>query len=180
MIQVSMTPEDGIMVPLQVSLRKMEEFCQVSTIFTAVALPARMCQTVAETVASERDKWHSEMWNSQVYSVSLWAQRRRLQSLSPRSVFWVAFIQYRLPSLVFPEQAARPSPFPSRQCSCLRSWVNKMTKTKLISNAWSTASRAASKGIRHVVAARLQEGWHGTSKAAVRHAAASSAGGLFL
>ena len=51
-----------------------------------------------------------------------------------------------------------------------------MTKRKLISNAWSTASRAASKDIRHVVATRLQEGWYGGSKAAVRHIAASSAG----
>ena len=47
---------------------------------------------------------------------------------------------------------------------------------KLISNAWSTAGRAASKDIRHVVATRLQ-GWYGVCKAEVRHIVASSAGG---
>lgn len=48
---------------------------------------------------------------------------------------------------------------------------------KLKSNAWSKASRAASKNIRDVVATRLQEGWYGVSKAALRHVAASSTGG---
>ena len=51
---------------------------------------------VAETVAAERDKQHPEMWNSQVYSAPVQAQRSRLQRLSTRSLFWVAFIQYRL------------------------------------------------------------------------------------
>lgn len=60
----------------------------------------------------------------------------------------------------------------SRQCSYLRSWVNKITKMKLKSNAWSKASRAASKDIRHSVAIRRQEGWYGASRAAVRHIAA--------
>ena len=46
---------------------------------------------------------------------------------STRSLFWVAFIQYRLPSLVPPPPT--PPPSPSRWCSCLRSWVSKITKT---------------------------------------------------
>lgn len=55
-----------------------------------------------------------------------------------------------------------------------------MAKVKPINNAWSTVSRAASKDIRHVVATRLQEGWYGVSKAALRHVAASSTGGGWL
>ena len=55
---------------------------------------------------------------------------------------------------------------------------------KLISNAWSRVSRAASKDIRYIVAITLQEGWYGASKAAVRHVAASSVmgagGGCFF
>ena len=50
-----------------------------------------------------RDQWHSEMRNSQIYSALVQAQRSRLQRLSTRSLFWVAFTQHRLPGLVFPE-----------------------------------------------------------------------------
>ena len=64
---------------------------------------------VAETVAAERDKRHSERRNSQVYSAPVWAQRSHLQSLSTRS-----FIQYRLLGLVFPAQVAWPTAFPEQ------------------------------------------------------------------
>ena len=132
----------------------------------------------AETVVEQGDKWHSEMWYSQVYSALVLAQRSHVQSLSTRPLFWVAFIQYRLLGLVFPpckQPGPGPTPSPGRQSTCLRSWVNKITKAKLISNAWSMASRATSKDIRHIVATRLQERWYGVSKTAVRHIAASSA-----
>ena len=126
---------------------------------------------------SAKRKWHLEMWNSQVYSAWVWAQRSRLQSLSTRSLFPVAFIQYRLLGLVFPVQAAQPSPFQEQTAFLPKTLSKRLQKTKLISNVWSTASRAASKDIRHVGATRLQEGWYRVSKAAVRHIAASSASG---
>ena len=98
------------------------------------------------------------------------------QSLSTRSLFWAAFLQYRFPCLDFFCPSSRPPSLSrSRQCSCLRSWVNKVTKAKLRSSTWSRASRAASKDTRLVVATRWQEGWYGVSKAAVRHVAATSA-----
>ena len=69
---------------------------------------------VAKIMAVERDKWHSEMWNSQVYSAPVQAHRSHLQSLSTRSLLWVDFIQYRLLGLIFTAQAARPSTFPEQ------------------------------------------------------------------
>ena len=81
---------------------------------SVVGFLANIPENVAETVSVEGDKQHSEMWNSQVYSALLPAQQSRLQSLSTSSLFWVAFIQYRLLGLVFPPQAAWPSPFPEQ------------------------------------------------------------------
>ena len=134
-------------------------------------------------VAAERDKWHSEMQNSKVYLAPVQAQRGHLHSLSTRPLFWVTFIQYRLPGLkISPhKQPQHHPPFPE-QSSCLRSWASRITKVKLRSNAWSRVSRAASKDIRHVVATRLQEGWYVVSISADRHVAVFSAGGgvLFL
>ena len=75
----------------------------------------------------------------------------------------------------FPHSSSPCLPCLSRQRSCLRSWANKITKVKLISNAWSWVCRASSKDIRHIVATRLQERWYGASKPSVRHVPASSA-----
>ena len=51
---------------------------------------------------------------------------------------------------------------------------------KLINNAWSVVSRAASKDLRHIVSIRLQEGWYVASEAADLHVSAFQAGGLFF
>ena len=50
---------------------------------------------------------------------------------------------------------------------------------KLMSNAWSRASRADSRDIRHMVATRFQEGCYQAGKAAVRPPQ-PSVGGVFL
>ena len=75
-----------------------------------------------------------------------------------RSLFWVAFIQHRLPGLkVFPCKQSQPSPF-LEQTEFLPKELSKQDyKAKLINNTWSTVSRAASKNIRYRVATRLQE-----------------------
>ena len=71
--------------------------------------------SVAETVAGERDKQHSEMGNSKAYSALVQAQRSHLQSLSTRSLFWVAFIQCKLPGLkISLHKQSQPSPFPEQ------------------------------------------------------------------
>ena len=56
---------------------------------------------VADTVAAERDKRHLEMQDSQVYSAPVQAQRSRLQSMSTRSLYWVAFILFYFIYLYF-------------------------------------------------------------------------------
>lgn len=54
---------------------------------------------------SERDKQHSKMQNSRVYSALLWAQQSHLQRLSAPTLFRVSFIHSKLSA-----QTADPSP----------------------------------------------------------------------
>ena len=129
---------------------------EASSVVSFLANVPEMLRKPQKTVAVEGDKQHSEIWKSKVYLAPVRAQRSHLQSLSTRSLFWVTFIQYRLPSLkVFPRKQPLPSPFLAQ---------TEFLPKKLISNAWSTISRAASKDIRHVVAGRLQEGSRWRSK----------------
>ena len=51
-----------------------------------------------ETMASERDRWNSKMQNNRVYSALVRAQWSHLQRLSTLTLFWVFFINSKLPA----------------------------------------------------------------------------------
>ena len=51
-----------------------------------------------ETMASQRDRWHSKMQNSRVYSALVRVQWSHLQRLSTPTLFWVSFINDKLPA----------------------------------------------------------------------------------
>ena len=65
---------------------------------SVVGFPANAPENVIETMATERDKWHSKMQSSKVYSALVQAQRSHLQKLSALALFWVSFIQGKFPS----------------------------------------------------------------------------------
>lgn len=122
-----------------------------------------------ETMSVEGDKWHSEMWNSQVFSTTS-AGSEEPPPESEHQVFILGSFYTIQTSGSYCSHISSPGPpiSLSRQSSCLGSWVNKITKMELISNAWNMVCRAASKDIRHIVATRLLEPWYGASKATIR------------
>ena len=72
---------------------------------TGLKLSIQITKVVIETMVKERDKWHSKMQNSRVYSALLWAQQSHLQRLSAPALFRVSFIHSKLSA-----QTADPSP----------------------------------------------------------------------
>ena len=65
-----------------------------------------------ETMASERDRWHSKMQTNRVYSALVRAQWSHLQRLSTPTLFWVSFIND-----IFPLKHLRSLPSPGSPTS---------------------------------------------------------------
>ena len=79
---------------------------------TGLKLIIQITKVVIETMARERDKWHSKMQNSRVYSALVPALRSRFRRLSTQALSWVSFIHHKLPT-----QTAQIPPYPGSPSS---------------------------------------------------------------
>ena len=101
------------------------------------------------------------MQNNRVYSALVQAQWRLLQRLRAQALFWVFYIQHRLPCLQdFPAQAAQ-IPFPRQLRFLKMGWESKIAETEVVSGEQKLFKQ--DNGSRRQKVVILDLGWYSSS-----------------